>query len=81
MALHRLGKDPESKDGASPTIYFDDETDNYIVQGWKVLDQKRRGEMDIPDHEDAVEIPKRMIQFFPEFKTEVEQKDDEDPVV
>jgi hypothetical protein len=68
MALHKLGKDPESPDGKSPTVYLDDRTDNYLVQGWKVLDEERLEQMDIPDHETVVEIPRRMVQFFLEMK-------------
>ena len=64
MALRMLGKDPESPSGGSPTVYLDDETDTYLVQGWKVLDGERRGQMDIPPHESVVEIPRRMVQFF-----------------
>ncbi len=66
MALHKLGKDPESKNGGSPTVYYDDETDNYVLQGWKVTDTARLGQMDIPDHETVIEFPRRMMQFFPE---------------
>ncbi|MFA7764937.1 MULTISPECIES: hypothetical protein [Streptomyces] len=68
MTLHRLGKDPESKDGGSPTIYLDDETDTYLVQGFKVLDDERRAQMDIPGHEDVIELPRRMVQYFLEVK-------------
>ncbi|MFE5535301.1 hypothetical protein [Streptomyces sp. NPDC056492] len=68
MALHKLGKDPESKDGGSPTIYLDDATDTYLVQGLKVTDAERRQLMDIPDHEDVIELPRRMVQFFLEVK-------------
>ncbi|NEA54376.1 hypothetical protein G3I60_09470 [Streptomyces sp. SID13666] len=70
MALHLLGKDPESKSGGSPTVYLDDETDNYLVQGWKVLDRERLAELDIPAHETVVEIPRRMVQFFLEVKSD-----------
>ncbi|MFB7474573.1 hypothetical protein [Kitasatospora sp. NPDC056184] len=66
MALHRLGKDPESPNGGSPTLYYDDVADTYLVQGWRVADAGRLAQMDIPTHETVVEIPKRMIQFFPE---------------
>ncbi|MEU3614232.1 hypothetical protein ABZ725_18175 [Streptomyces sp. NPDC006872] len=66
MALHLLGKDPESPEGKSPTVYYDDVTDNYLVQGWKVLDADRLSELDLPEYETVVEIPKRMVQFFPE---------------
>ncbi|MER6361556.1 hypothetical protein [Kitasatospora sp. NPDC001527] len=66
MALHRLGKDPESPNGGSPTLYYDDAADTYLVQGWRVEDASRLAQMDVPSHETVVEIPKRMIQFFPE---------------
>ncbi len=66
MALHTLGKDPESPDGKSPTVYYDDQTDNYVLQGWRVLDGERLAQMDIPDHETVIEFPRRMMQFFPE---------------
>lgn len=65
MALHRLGKDPESRNGNSPTVYYDDVTDNYLLQGWKVLDEERLSQLDIPDHEDVIEFPRRMMKFFP----------------
>jgi hypothetical protein len=64
MALRKLGKDPESPSGGSPTVYLDEETDNYLVQGWRVLDDERLSQMDIPGHESVVEIPRRMVQFF-----------------
>lgn len=68
MALHKLGKDPDSKNGGSPTLYYDDETDSYLIQGFKVLDDERLSQMDVPGHEAVVEFPKRMMQFFPEVK-------------
>ncbi|MET7914751.1 hypothetical protein ABZU45_02215 [Streptomyces avermitilis] len=70
MALRKLGKDPESKSGGSPTVYLDDETDNYLVQGWKVQDTERLTQLDIPAHETVVEIPRRMVQFFEEMKSD-----------
>jgi hypothetical protein len=57
MALRKLGKDPESPSGGSPTIYLDEEKDSYLVQGWKVEDIERLGQMDIPGHESVVETP------------------------
>ncbi|EST28137.1 hypothetical protein [Streptomyces roseochromogenus] len=64
MVLRKLGKDPESPEGKSPTVYLDDEKDTYLVQGWKVADKDRRSQLDLPVHEDVVEIPRRMVQFF-----------------
>ncbi|MEU1671865.1 hypothetical protein ABZ752_07525 [Streptomyces roseifaciens] len=68
MALRRLGKDPESKSGGSPTIYLDEKKDTYLVQGWKVDDTERLGQLDLPRHEAVVEIPRRMVQFFLEVR-------------
>ncbi|MEU9487232.1 hypothetical protein AB0D83_26820 [Streptomyces decoyicus] len=66
MALRMLGKDPNSPEGKSATVYYDDVTDKYLVQGLKVLDDERLSQLDLPDHETVVEIPKYMTQFFPE---------------
>ncbi|MFD7291026.1 hypothetical protein [Streptomyces sp. NPDC059863] len=66
MALRMLGKDPNSLEGKSPTVYYDDVADKYLVQGLKVLDEERLSQMDLPDHETVVEIPKYMVTFFPE---------------
>lgn len=70
MALRFLGKDTESPNGQSPTLYYDDERDTYVFQGWKVLDDERLGQMSIPEHETVIEFPKRMMQFLPEVKSD-----------
>ena len=66
MALEFLGKDPESPDGDSATIYLDTDRDTYLVQGLKVADQERLSQLGLPEHETVVEIPRYMTQFFPE---------------
>lgn len=66
MALHMLGSDPESRDGNSPTVYYDDRTDTYVLQGWKITDEERRRQLAVPGHEEVIEFPRRMMQFFPE---------------
>jgi hypothetical protein len=66
VALHKLGKDPESPDGESPTAYLDDATGNYVLQGWKVLDAERLAQLDLPEHETVIGFPRRMMQLFPE---------------
>ncbi|MFG2734799.1 hypothetical protein ACGFX7_08225 [Streptomyces harbinensis] len=66
MALRKLGKDPESKHDGSPTVYLDEESDNYILQGWRVTDTDRLSQLDVPEHETVIEFPRRMMQFFPE---------------
>jgi hypothetical protein len=66
VTLHLLGKDPKSQNGGSPTIFFDDERDAYVLQGFKILDAERLSQIDVPEHETLIEFPKRMMQFFPE---------------
>jgi hypothetical protein len=66
MALRFLGKDPDSVQGQSPTVYFDENTGNYVLQGWKVTDSARLAQLDLPDNETVIEFPRRMLQFFPE---------------
>ncbi|MCP3755733.1 hypothetical protein [Streptomyces sp. TBY4] len=74
MALRMLGKDPNSPDGNSPTIYLDEETDRYLVQGYNVVDEERLKQLKLPPHEGAVEIPRYMVQFFLEADREVGPK-------
>jgi hypothetical protein len=64
VALVMLGKDPDSQNGQSPTVYYDEDRDSYVLQGWKVLDNERLAQMSIPEHETVVEFPRRMVQFL-----------------
>ena len=68
MTLHMLGKDPNSENGQSPTVYYDDATGSYILQGWKVLDAGMLAQLSVPEHETVIEFPARMMQFFPEVR-------------
>ncbi|MGH3631156.1 MAG: hypothetical protein ACRDRL_27405 [Sciscionella sp.] len=59
-----------STTGQCPTVYATDR-DTYVVQGAKVLDDEALAELrkranGIPDHETVVEIPKALVEFFPE---------------
>ncbi|MFD7734520.1 hypothetical protein ACFV6F_29595 [Kitasatospora phosalacinea] len=36
MALRFVGKDDKSGDHGSPTVFVDEETSDFIVQGWKI---------------------------------------------
>jgi hypothetical protein len=64
MALVLIGKDPESKNGDSPTLYYDDERGTYLFQSWKVTDPERLAQLDLPDHETVIEFPSRMLRFL-----------------
>lgn len=65
MQIRFLGRDPESPNNGSPTIY---ETDTgFLVQGWVVTDPEALAQLgELPEGETIVEIPRRMLQFFPE---------------
>ncbi|MGV9693479.1 hypothetical protein ACWDUX_30735 [Streptomyces sp. NPDC003444] len=65
MALHLLCKDPESPNNGSPTLYYDDVSDSYLLQSWKVLDPARLASIKVPDHETVVEFPSRLLRLFP----------------
>jgi len=75
VALQFLGKDPDSSQDQSPTLYLDDETGHYIIQGWKVTDAERLAQLNVPEHETVIEFPRRMMQFFLEVKGGAEPKD------
>jgi hypothetical protein len=47
-------------------VYYDEERDAYVLQGYKVLDHDRLAQMQIPEHETVIEFPRRMMRFFPE---------------
>ncbi|MGW0660637.1 hypothetical protein [Streptodolium elevatio] len=66
MALHRLGKDPESPNGGSPAVYYDDVADTYILQGGRITDPERLAELAVPPHETVIDFPRRIMRFFPE---------------
>jgi len=59
MHLTFIGKDPLSNPTGSPTVYTTSEG-TLVVQGWMVGEEARR-QMHIPEGEDAVEIPVRML--------------------
>jgi hypothetical protein len=37
----------------------------YLVQGWKVLDAEALAQLDLPEHETVVEVPKALFRFAP----------------
>ncbi|MYW91679.1 hypothetical protein G3I59_13970 [Amycolatopsis rubida] len=62
-----LGKDPESIEGESPTLFATDRTDRitYIAQGWKFTDPQVLADVGpVPDHETLIEIPEDVLKFY-----------------
>jgi hypothetical protein len=74
MALEFLGKDPESEHGSSPTVYYDPERKTLVIQSWKPRPEQLV-QMAVPDHETAIELPLRMMQFFPEVNGDGDRAD------
>jgi hypothetical protein len=68
VTLQFLGKDPDSPVNDSPTVYYDQTDDSYVLQGYKITDLAVLAQMNIPEHETVIRFPRRMMQFFPEVK-------------
>lgn len=67
MHIRFLGKDPESFEGESPTLFATDRTDRktYIAKGWIVTDPQALGEVGlIPEGEAIIEIPEDVLKFY-----------------
>ncbi|HEY6422440.1 MAG TPA: hypothetical protein VIY28_04165 [Pseudonocardiaceae bacterium] len=67
MHAHFLGKDPESIEGESPTLFATDRADRvtYIAQGWKVTDPQALADIgEVPDHETLIEIPEDVLKMY-----------------
>jgi hypothetical protein len=67
MRAHFLGKDPDSIEGESPTLFATDRTDRvtYVAQGWKVTDSQALTDIGpVPDHETLIEIPEDVLKMY-----------------
>lgn len=67
MRASFLGKDPESQEGQSPTLFATDRVDRvtYIAQGWRVTDTQALADVGpVPDHETLIEIPEEVLKFY-----------------
>jgi hypothetical protein len=71
MALRFIGKDPDSPNGDSPSVW--DDGDSYVIQGWTITGQDEiaellhaAGQSTVPGHEALIRFPKRLKHFFTE---------------
>ncbi|RBQ20726.1 hypothetical protein DP939_06495 [Spongiactinospora rosea] len=62
MKIRFLGK--TTTGDQSPTLY-DTDQDMYLVQGWIVSDQAVLDQLDLPAHETAVLVPKKLMSYLP----------------
>ncbi|MFI6681172.1 hypothetical protein [Kribbella sp. NPDC050470] len=69
VALRYIGKDPNSPNTNSPTVWVDEADGSMVIQGWK-LDDEALAEVNatapIPEHETVLRIPARMAPFLKE---------------
>jgi hypothetical protein len=78
MAYRFLGKWDRSPDGESPSAWIDEETGDFILQGWIVDDASVRAELlagaeanAFPESETVIRFPADMLSTL----TEVHQDD------
>lgn len=67
MRAKFLGKDPESDDDGSPTLFATDRADRttYIAQGWVVTDPQVLADVGpVPEGESIIEIPEDVLEFY-----------------
>lgn len=65
MALRSFGKDPETNGDHCPTVWLDEEKQEFVFQGWKAygaLQAQCLTTGPIPDTEAVVRLPVRMAQ-------------------
>lgn len=64
MALRYIGIDPETPGGNCPSVWVDEQTGDFVFQGWEEIDAANRAEIasrsPILDHERIVRLPARM---------------------
>ncbi|MFI6534204.1 hypothetical protein ACIBHY_17215 [Nonomuraea sp. NPDC050547] len=64
MALHFLGK--ETDGGNSPTLWLDDERDEYVLQGWEVTDSDSLAAIGtVPAGELVLRVPTVLMNHLP----------------
>ncbi|MGI5197105.1 hypothetical protein ACQEVY_26335 [Streptomyces sp. CA-288835] len=75
MSLRFIGIDPNTGQGESPTVWVDESRSELVIQGWKP-DAATEAEcaafkvaghaVGIPDHEQVVRVPARMVSILRE---------------
>lgn len=69
MALRFIGKDPDSPNNGSPTLWVDESDGSFVIQGRRIDDATLAdvtATAPIPDHETVVRVPARMAAMLRE---------------
>jgi len=68
MGLRFIGIDPETNGGNCPSVWVDDETGDFLFQGWEVADDATLAEVSskspIAGDERVVRLPARMRELI-----------------
>lgn len=71
MTLRFIAKDPGSDVTGSPTIYVDEATGDYVLQGWRITDEETLAQIrSLPDSETVIRFPARLIPLLPRHHAE-----------
>ncbi|WP_435643347.1 hypothetical protein ACR9VJ_18035 [Streptomyces sp. H49] len=75
MSLRFIGIDPQTGQGESPTVWIDERKGELVIQGWKpdadtvaecAAFQVPGHAVGIPEHEQVVRVPARMVSILRE---------------
>ncbi|GGN94376.1 hypothetical protein GCM10011579_093800 [Streptomyces albiflavescens] len=69
MALRFIAKDPNTNGDNCPTVWLDEEKQEFVFQGWKAddtLEEECLSTGPIPDTEAVVRLPARMMDVIRE---------------
>ena len=68
MALRFIGIDPDTPGGSCPSVWVDDETGEFVIQGWRADDEPTlaqvRQRSPILADEAVVRLPARMAHIL-----------------
>ena len=65
MTLRFLGIDPNTDGENCPTLWLDETTGDYVIQGWRITDPATLTDIgDVPEAETVLRFPRRMTQFL-----------------
>lgn len=67
MALRFIAIDPGTDGKNCPEVWIDEETGDYVLRGWAVTEQGALDQLGpIPEREQVIRFPARMVQFLAE---------------
>jgi uncharacterized cupin superfamily protein len=62
--LRKLSGDPECKNGTCPTLFVTEDEKSYVVQGYVITDPERLAQLQLPEGETAVLVPRAVLEEY-----------------